>query len=428
MSAKNTVFGLKGNIVYSKTPMQLEICENGYLVCEEGKVKGVYPALPDTYAGIPVKDYGDRLLIPGLSDLHVHAPQYAFRGLGMDMELLEWLEKNTFPEEAKYRDLDYAKKAYGIFAENLRKSATTRACIFTTVHREATLYLMDQLEKAGLRTMVGKVNMDRNCPDYLSEASARSSAEETKLWLEDVKSRAYHNTMPILTPRFIPSCTDELMKLLKEIQTETGLPVQSHLSENYGEISWVQELCPESEFYGDAYDRFGLFGNDVKTVMAHCVHSDAREIARMKANGVFVAHCPESNMNLASGVAPIRTYLDEGLHVGIGSDVAGGSTENLFLAMAHAIQASKLRWRLKDDSLKPLTLPETFYMATKGGGAFFGKVGSFEDGYDLDLIVLDDARLKHPQQLSIEQRLERMVYLADEREIHAKYVAGEQLF
>ena len=118
MSAKNTVFGLKGNIVYSKTPMQLEICENGYLVCEEGKVKGVYPALPDTYAGIPVKDYGDRLLIPGLSDLHVHAPQYAFRGLGMDMELLEWLETNTFPEEAKYRDLDYAKKAYGIFAEN----------------------------------------------------------------------------------------------------------------------------------------------------------------------------------------------------------------------------------------------------------------------------------------------------------------------
>ena len=106
---------------------RLEICENGYLVCEEGKVKGVYPALPDTYAGIPVKDYGDRLLIPGLSDLHVHAPQYAFRGLGMDMELLEWLETNTFPEEAKYRDLDYAKKAYGIFAENLRKSA--KMCI-----------------------------------------------------------------------------------------------------------------------------------------------------------------------------------------------------------------------------------------------------------------------------------------------------------
>ncbi len=428
MSAKNTVFGVKGNIVYSKTTTQLEICENGYLICEDGKVKGVYPALPDTYVGIPIQDYGDCILIPGLSDLHVHAPQYTFRGLGMDMELLEWLETNTFPEEAKYKDLDYAKDAYGIFAENLKKSATTRACIFATVHKDATLLLMDMLEKSGLCTLVGKVNMDRNCPDYLREASAQTSAEETRKWIKETAQRGYRHTAPILTPRFIPSCTDELMSMLKEIQTETGLPVQSHLSENYGEISWVQELCPNSAYYGDAYDQFGLFGREVKTVMAHCVHSDEREIARMKENGVFVAHCPESNMNLASGVAPIRKYLEEGLCVGLGSDVAGGSTENLFMAMAHAIQASKLRWRLKDDTLKPLTLPETFYMATKGGGAFFGKVGSFEEGYEFDAVVLDDSRLKHPQKLTIEQRLERMVYLADDREICAKYVAGDRLF
>ena len=103
MSAKNTVFGLKGNIVYSKNPTQLEICENGYLVCEEGEVKGVYPALPDTYTGIPIKDYGDRLLIPGLSDLHVHAPQYAFRGLGMDMELLEWWRRIHFRRKRNIR-------------------------------------------------------------------------------------------------------------------------------------------------------------------------------------------------------------------------------------------------------------------------------------------------------------------------------------
>ena len=121
MSAKNTVFGLKGNIVYSKTPMQLEICENGYLVCEEGKVKGVYPALPDTYAGIPVKDYGDRLLIPGLSDLHVHAPQYAFRGLGMDMELLEWLETNTFPEEAKISGSGLCEESIWDFCREFKK-------------------------------------------------------------------------------------------------------------------------------------------------------------------------------------------------------------------------------------------------------------------------------------------------------------------
>lgn len=147
----------------------------------------------------------------------------------------------------------------------------------------------------------------------------------------------------------------------------------------------------------------------------------------MKENGVFIAHCPESNMNVSSGIAPVRKFLEEGLHVGIGSDVAGGSTENLFRAMAHAVQSSKLRWRLQDDTLDALTAEEVFYMATKGGGAFFGKVGSFEPGYEFDAVVLDDSRLKHPQPLDIRSRLERMIYLADEREIQAKYVKGKEI-
>lgn len=427
MAENNSVFGLKGHIAYSKTPEKLEICENGYLICKGNEIQGVFDVLPESYVGIPIEDYGDRLIIPGLVDLHVHAPQYSYRGLGMDMELLEWLETNTFPEESKFKDLEYAKKAYKIFVDNLRKGATTRACIFATVHRRATLHLMDLLEISGLRTMVGKVNMDRNCPDYLRE-DTQESADETVEWMKDVLHNKYKKTEAILTPRFIPSCTDELMEMLKMIQTRYQLPVQSHLSENFGEIAWVQELCPESEFYGDAYDRFGLFGADSKTIMAHCVHSDEREIARMKENGVFIAHCPESNMNLASGVAPVRTYLDEGLHVGLGSDVAGGSTESIFTAMAHAIQASKLRWRLKDESLKPLTAPEAFYMATKGGGEFFGKVGSFEQGYELDAVILDDTRLAHPQDMTVQQRLERMIYFSDDREVFAKYVAGEKLF
>ncbi len=427
MAEKDFIFGLKGNIVYSKTTEQLEICENGYLVYEGNEIKGVYSELPQEYKDISVEDYGDRLIIPGLADLHIHAPQYTYRGLGMDMELLEWLETNTFPEEAKYKDLEYAKKAYKIFVDNLQKGATTRACIFATVHRKATLHLMDLLEISGLRTMVGKVNMDRNCPDYLREGT-QESADETIEWMKDIQHNKYKKTQAILTPRFIPSCTDELMEMLKMVQMRYQMPVQSHLSENFSEIAWVQELCPESEFYGDAYDRFGLFGADSRTVMAHCVHSDERERARMKENGVFIAHCPESNMNLASGVAPVRTFLEEGLHIGLGSDVAGGATENLFTAMAHAIQASKLRWRLQDDSLKPLTAPEAFYMATKGGGEFFGKVGSFEAGYEMDAVVLDDSRLEHPQDMTVQQRLERMIYFSDDREVYAKYVAGEKLF
>ena len=419
---------IKGHFICTEKPSEFSVYPNHYLIAEDGIIEGLYDVLPEKYAGVPVHDYGDRMIMPGCVDLHVHAPQYSYRGLGMDMELLEWLETNTFPEESKMKDINYAKKSYSIFVENLRKSATTRACIFATVHREATLLLMDMLENAGLCTMTGKVNMDRNCPDYIREASADVSAKETIQWVEDVLNRHYKNTYPILTPRFTPSCTDELMTKLKEIQTKYDLPLQSHLSENPGEIEWVRELCPTSEYYGDAYAMFGLFGNDCKTVMAHCVYSDEREIRRMKDSGVFIAHCPESNMNISSGIAPVRTYLEEGMHVGLGSDVAGGATENMFTAMAHAIQASKLRWRLADQSLKPLTAPEAFYMATKGGGAFFGKVGSFEPGYELDAVVLDDSRLTHPQELTLDKRFERLIYMADDREIHAKYVRGSQLF
>lgn len=421
------LFALLGNIIYAKEIGTLEILEQHYLVCEDGKVQGIYPELPEQFRGIPVEELGDRIIIPGLTDLHVHAPQYSFRSLNMDMELLEWLETNTFPEESKFQNLEYAKKAYGIFTENVKHSATTRACIFGTIHNEATLLLMDQLEKAGIAAMVGKVNMDRNSPDYLREASAEESAKATRAWIQAVAERHYEHVQPILTPRFTPSCSDELMELLHGIQKETGLPVQSHLSENPGEIAWVQELCPWSKFYGDAYDHFGLFGGECRTIMAHCVYSGEEEIQRMKEKGVFIAHCPESNTNLSSGIAPVRRYLDEQIPVGLGSDVAGGTTENLFAAMRYAIQASKLRWRLSDQSLQPLNMEEVFYLASKGGGAFFGKVGSFEPGYEFDAVILDDARLEHPQPLTVKQRLERVIYLGDEREVAGKYVAGRKV-
>lgn len=421
------IFALKGNLIDTKELGTLDIAEHSYLICEDGKVQGIYEKLPEQFQNIPVEDLGDRLIIPGLTDLHVHAPQYAFRGLGMDLELLDWLETNTFPEESKYSDLEYARKAYGIFAENLKRSATTRACIFATIHNEATLLLMDLLEQAGMGAMVGKVNMDRNSPDYLREVSAEESAKATREWLAAVANRQYQNVRPILTPRFIPSCSDSLMEYLHEIQKETGLAVQSHLSENPGEIAWVQELCPWSEFYGDAYDHFGMFGGACPTIMAHCVYSGEAEIRRMKENRVFIAHCPESNTNLSSGIAPVRRYLDEKIPVGLGSDVAAGSTENMFVAMRHAIQESKLRWRLSDQKLKPLTVEETFFLATKGGGAFFGKVGSFEKGYEFDAVVLDDTRLAHPQPLTTKQRLERIIYLGDEREVVSKFVAGKKI-
>ena len=420
-------FIIKGCFLDSDGPERIRVVENGVLPVIGGVCQGVFPVLPERFQRLPVTDYGERLIIPGMTDLHLHAPQFAFRGLGMDMELLDWLNTYTFPEEAKYADLSYAERAYRGFVDALLHSATTRAAIFATVHPAATLGLMEQLERSGLRTFVGKVSMDRNCPDSVREPDLETALRNTEQWIQEACSR-FARTKPILTPRFIPTCSDALMEGLRALQVRYQLPVQSHLSENFGEIAWVRELSPAAACYGDAYHRFGLFGADHPCIMAHCVHSSEEELELIHQNGVFIAHSPESNMNLASGVAPVSRYLELGLRVGLATDVAGGSSLSMLRAMTHAIQASKLRWRLLDHSVRPLSFEQAFYLATVGGGAFFGKVGRFAEGYDFDAIVLDDSNLFHPQPLDPCSRLERAVYLSDDRNIVAKYVAGKQIF
>ena len=417
-------FVLKGHICHSADKDRIEIYEDHYLVCCDGLCRGIFKTLPACYADLPLEDLSGKLIIPGMSDLHIHASQFSYRGLGMDMELLQWLEHHAFPEERRYEDLAYADLAYDQFVAHIRRSETTRACVFTTIHRPATELLMEKMERSGLVSYIGKVNMNRHCPEFVSE----KNADETRLWLQNTAGKWEH-TKPIITPRFIPSCTDDLLYELGKLSREFNVPVQSHLSENLSEIQWVKELVPDARNYGDAYAKFDLFGaNGQKCLMAHCVYSDDDEIQTMKENGVFIAHSPESNMNVASGVAPINRYLDFGLQVGLATDVAGGSHESMFRAMIHAIQSSKLRWRLLDQSVKPLSFDTAFYLATRGGGAFFGKVGAFDEGFEFDAVVLDDSRLDHPQMITPHERLERIVYLGDERNIVGKYVCGRKLF
>ena len=426
-------FVLKGNVCQTKNPTELDLHENAYLVCVDGISKGIFYALPEAFADLPLYDYGDMLIFPGMVDLHVHAPQYAFRGMCMDLELMDWLNRYTFPEEEKYENLEYANKAYRMFVDAMKSGATTRACIFATRHRPATELLMELMEETGLVSFVGKVNMDREASEALTEDSAEISAYTTFGWINAVKDR-FRNTKPILTPRFIPCCTDKLMEELRYIQMTYGIPVQSHLSESKGEIEFVKFLRPDNPFYGDVYNEYDLFGKnddidtDVKTVMAHCVWSTGEEVELMGRNGVFVAHCPASNMNLASGIAPIRKYLERGLHIGLGSDIAGGHSASIFRAITDAIQVSKMYFRMVDESCKPLVFSEAFYLATKGGGAFFGKTGSFEEGYEFDAVVLDDSILPHPQELNLAERMERAVYLGlDEKNVSAKYAAGRKI-
>ncbi|MCI7605243.1 MAG: amidohydrolase family protein [Spirochaetales bacterium] len=421
-------FIVKGNIVWAETNKELKSAEKGYLVIKDGLSEGVFDSIPEEYMDYELIDAGDNLVVPGLVDLHVHAPQFAFRGTNMDLELMDWLNTYTFPEESKFSDISYADNIYSYFTEAIKKSATTRVVAFSTLHVEGTMCLMDKLEKSGIISYVGKVNMDRNSPDELREESAEASSENTIRWLEECEKRGYRCVKPILTPRFVPSCTDELMEKLSVIRKEWRLPVQSHLSENTGEVAFVKELEPWSQFYGDAYDKFGLFGGEDGCIMAHCVLSGEDEIALMKKNGVFIAHCPESNENLKSGIAPVRKYMEEGLNVGLGSDIAGGTTESIFDAAVDAVKVSKLYWRYVDNSFEPLSFSDAFYLATKGGGAFFGKVGSFEKGYDGDVLILSDEAIPCPRYLSPVERLERFAYLhGDKTGIKGKWVKGERI-
>ena len=421
----NTSFILKGNICHTPAPDRLETLAQGFAVCEGGVCRGAFDAVPERFAGLEVVDCGDRLILPGLVDLHTHAPQYAFCGTGMDCELLDWLFQIAFPEETRYADAAYAERAYGIFARKLKEGATTRAVIFGTMHADATLTLMDLMERSGLVTLVGKVNMDRNAPADLMEPSPEQAAADTRRFIEACLRRGYRRTEPIVTPRFVPSCTDALMEKLGKIRREYDLPVQSHLSENPDEVAFVRELTPDAAFYGDAYDRFGLFGRDSRTVMAHCVYSTDAEVQRMRDNGVWVAHCPSSNMNIASGIAPVRRYMEAGLRMGLGTDVAGGSSISMFRAVTDCIQVSKMYWRYVDKEAKPLTFPEALFLATKGGGCFFGNTGSFEDGSAFDAVVLDDSAEPRARDLSVAERLERAFYWELDRSgIVMKFVDG----
>lgn len=416
----------KANILHTPSPDHFDAYQGGYIVVDDaGVVQGVYEALPVEMADMPVVDFGERLLIPAMNDMHVHAPQYVNMGIAMDMELIPWLNTYTFPEEEKFADEQYAKAVYDAFVTELCRQGTMRAAVFATTHVHATQLLAKTFDERGMGALIGLVGMDRNSPEGLKNT--------TQSWKDDTQSLMQYLSHcplvnPIITPRFFPSCTPEMLQTMGEMAQAYALPVQSHLSENKKEIQWVRELEPQATCYGDAYNRYGLFGQ-TPTLMAHCCYSDGEELQLLRDNGVCVVHCPTSNCNLASGIAPIRKFLQAGVRVALGSDIAGGHHLNIFRVMQYAVQMSKLQYALTDGKYPFLTLSEVFYMATKAGGAFFGKVGSFEKGYDFDALVIDDCNLSHNllTTSSLIHRLERFIYLGDDRQIAYRFCQGKQI-
>ena len=413
---------LKGNIVHTPTKDKFECFESSYLVSKDNSILGIFQDLPEEFKNNEIHDYGDKLIIPGLIDLHVHAPQYVYCGLGLDMQLMDWLDTYAFPVENKFSDLEYARIYYEKFAESLAKNGTTRACIFSTKHVESTKLLMDILEKHKIYSYVGKVNMDMFCPDYIC-GDTQKSIEDTKNWIVETRNK-YKNVFPSITPRFIPTCSKEVLKKLGEYAEEYNLPVHTHSTEDIEEIKISLGRFNEYESDGHIYDSFGLLSD--KTVLAHFIYPTNSEINLIKKRGVTIAHCPQSNGTVRAGVPPIRQLMNMGVNVGLGSDIAGGYSVSIFRAMADAEYLSKIRWLETNKEDDYLSVSEAFYLGTKGGGYYFGKVGSFEKGYQMDAVVIDDSNFGTPlDNYSLKQRIERVIHMADDRNITARYLMGE---
>ncbi|AFS78949.1 guanine deaminase GuaD [Gottschalkia acidurici 9a] len=414
---------LKGNIIYTATKEKFEIHEDSYLIESDGLVKGIFKEIPKEYKNVEVEDFGDSLIIPGFVDMHFHAPQFQNLGLGLDEELMPWLNKYTFPEEAKYGDEEYAKRLYTNVAKALWRNGTTRVVLFSTIHKNGTDVLMDVIDKSGIGAYIGKINMDRNSPDFYIE-DTDESLKVTEEWILDTKDK-YKLIKPIITPSFVPACTEKLMKGLSDLSKKYNVKIQSHLSENEGEIEWVKDLHPEYNSYASVYDGMGLLNDN--TVMAHTVHSTDEEIKLLAERGTVSAHCPNGNYNLSSGIMPVRRFLESGVKVALGSDVGAGHQVGIYKVMSQAIEASKMNRVYVNREEKPLTTSEVFYLGTKAGGEFFGKVGSFEKGYEFDALVINDDNLGDKDFRCVEERLQRFIYIGDDRNIVRRYIAGKEV-
>ncbi|MFT5726226.1 MAG: guanine deaminase [Desulforhopalus sp.] len=415
----SNVLVIKGHFIFTKNAEKFEIYKDSFLVSVDGRVEGIYQTIPEQYKACRFQDYGNKLIIPGFVDLHLHAAQYLQCGVGMTNQLLDWLEDYTFDLEKEFRNEDFAKKAYTAFADKLLACGTLRSCIFASSSTTGTEVLFEILKDKGVGAYVGKVNMDRNAPEAITETT-----EESLKGTEHIINKYQNEQLvkPIITPRFAPTCTEELLKGLGELAQKYNIPVQSHLSENIDEVKWVQRLFQDAENYSDIYYKNNLFGQ-TKTLMAHAIYLSEEEKNLASQMRPFLVHCPDSNLNVRSGIMPVREYLNMGLKIGLGSDIAGGHKIGLNEAMVRAIQLSKLI-NLENAELPPLTMAEAFYMGTKGGGSFFGKIGSFEKGYMFDALVIEDEPMI-AERYSLEDRLEKFIYTGDDRNIVARYVEGK---
>lgn len=411
-----------GDIIYSGSDRQFSIHEDSYIAVENGLVEGIYSSVPESLSALPVTDYGRALIIPAFSDLHIHAPQYSQRGTCMDQLLTDWLSLTTFPEEAKFADTAYAEKVYTLLARDMLRNGTFHACVFASLHTPSAILLADILEKHGLRGFVGKVNMDMNSPEYLCE-STEKSLYETEVFLSALS--AERQIRPILTPRFAPTCSRELLCGLGKLSSKYGCGMQSHIVESKWEAAESVRLFPECASDTEIYERAGLLENG-PSVLAHFIFPTEEDIRIAEKHGAVTVHCPDATNNIIAGIMPAGRLTDRCIPIALGTDIGAGSRPAVYSQIARTVQLSKLKNFYEPESSRAVSFAEAFYYATRAGGSVFGRTGFFEKGCEFDALVitsLEDADIELPP----EKRLERFCYNGDDRNISAGYIRGKKV-
>jgi len=395
-------------------------------------------------------------LLPGFIDTHTHAPQIPNIGSGQQYELLDWLNNVTYPMEAKFSDIDFARRTYESVVRRIIDYGTTTCCYYGTLHLEATKALADIVHTSGQRAFIGKCNMDRNSPEYYVESCAKASLTETKELISHIASLSSqsdtwsssltpHLVQPVLTPRFAISCTPELLASLGKLaSSDPSLHIQTHISENKAEIESTKKLFPEALHYADVYDSFGLLRSN--TILAHAVHLEDAEVELIAKRKAGISHCPTSNFNLSSGVAPIGAYLDRGIKVGLGTDVSGGFSLSILNCIQNASIASKVlalqagthgasATQFANRQLRVATL---LYLATLGGAEVCDidkTVGSFAPGKSFDALLINTRHdagnpglwcpdMAGQSKDALDGLLERFLFCGDDRNISKVYVQG----
>ncbi|XP_028910787.1 guanine deaminase [Ornithorhynchus anatinus] len=373
--------------------------------------------------------------MPGLVDTHIHAPQYAFAGCNVDLPLLEWLNKYTFPTELKFRKIEFAEEVYTRVVRRTLKNGTTTACYFGTIHTDSSLLLAEITDKFGQRAFVGKVCMDMNpsVPEY--KETTTDSVKETERFIIEMLQKNYPRVKPIVTPRFSLSCTETLMSELGDLAQAHNLHIQSHISENRDEVKAVKELFPNYKNYTDVYDRNKLLTN--KTVMAHGCYLSDEELKVFYERGASISHCPNSNFSICSGFLNVQNVMKHKVKIGLGTDVAGGYSASMLDAIRRTMMTSSALLINKINEQR-LTLKEVFRLATLGGSQALGldnEIGNFEVGKEFDALLINPKATDCPFDLFssdfsgniLEAVIQKFLYLGDDRNIEEVYVGGKQV-